>query len=625
MTSSGAAAAAALSTDDCRAIEQQLARGAPWDACDRFREALGRHADDPLLHYWGAMAHARAGAPARARGLLDRAEVLNTRGDKALREQMLSLRGRLDKDRLVPGGDPARTLHWAARALAHYQAAFALRGDPYPGINAASMAWLAGDEASARALARAVATRLASAAGPHDLWHHATAGEAALLLGDEDAAIAGYDAAWRAAAGDDGSVARMRAQLQLLLPVLPRAAALLERLPTPTVLAFAGHMVDAPGRTVPRFPPGLAPAVTQALADRLVALHRPIVYSSAACGADLLMLEAALAAGAEVNLVLPFARDDFVRLSVAVGGADWVPRFERVLSQARRVIMATDEGHLGDDVLFEHAARLVEGLAALRAAQLVSRPTLLVLLASGGPGAPLVGGTQASVMRWRQRHGEPEVVDLDALRRAQPPDSMPPAVPGSGAPDPGATHGAAHRHTRSLKTLLFADVKGFSRVGDAHAPAFHSVFLGNVVRCIDAAARPPAQVNTWGDALYAVFDEVLDGARFAWALLQHMNATDWAAEGLPPDSRIRIGLHTGPVFCGHDPVIGRDNHFGRSVTQAARIEPMAQPGTVYASEAFAATLAGEPGHGFTVEYLGLQPLPKGYGEQRLYRLDRSDG
>ena len=48
-----------------------------------------------------------------------------------------------------------------------------------------------------------------------------------------------------------------------------------------------------------------------------------------------------------------------------------------------------------------------------------------------------------------------------------------------------------------------------------------------------------------------------------WAV----DVADWSAFGLPEGSRIRVGLHAGPVFRGFDPVIGRDNFFGASVTR----------------------------------------------------------
>ncbi len=44
-----------------------------------------------------------------------------------------------------------------------------------------------------------------------------------------------------------GMVASMRRQLALLSQAVPAAAEVLEVLPAVSVVAFAGHMVDAPG------------------------------------------------------------------------------------------------------------------------------------------------------------------------------------------------------------------------------------------------------------------------------------------------------------------------------------------------------------------------------------------
>jgi hypothetical protein len=43
---------------------------------------------------------------------------------------------------------------------------------------------------------------------------------------------------------------------------------------------------------------------------------------------------------------------------------------------------------------------------------------------------------------------------------------------------------------------------------------------------------------------------------------------------------------------------------------------------VYASEAFAATLSITARDQYALEYVGRVPLAKGYGESRIYRLDR---
>src|SRR6185436_8918704 len=111
-----------------------------------------------------------------------------------------------------------------------------------------------------------------------------------------------------------------------------------EQLPAADVVAFAGHMIDAPGRASPRFPPTLVADVEVALRDAIAPLREPVIYTSAACGADLLLIEAALERGAEVNVVLPFDRDDFIRTSVAVGGDHWVRRFDVSLARVNRVI-----------------------------------------------------------------------------------------------------------------------------------------------------------------------------------------------------------------------------------------------------------------------------------------------
>lgn len=101
-----------------------------------------------------------------------------------------------------------------------------------------------------------------------------------------------------------------------------------------------------------------------------------------------------------------------------------------------------------------------------------------------------------------------------------------------------------------------------------------------------------------------------------------MQKANWVEAGLQANSQIRIALHTGAVFCGFDPIIGRDNYFGSNVTRAARIEPITAQGMVYTSEDFAATLAATGRDDFLLEYIGEMELAKGYGRSRIYRLDR---
>src|SRR5213079_66185 len=87
---------------------------------------------------------------------------------------------------------------------------------------------------------------------------------------------------------------------------------------------------------------------------------------------------------------------------------------------------------------------------------------------------------------------------------------------------------------------------------------------------------------------------------------------------------IRIGLHTGPVFMHYDPVVRRLGFTGAHVNRAARIEPIADHGQVFASEEFAAMSElgakiaqqskskEEDSAGFICEYAGSKRLAKNY-------------
>ena len=86
---------------------------------------------------------------------------------------------------------------------------------------------------------------------------------------------------------------------------------------------------------------------------------------------------------------------------------------------------------------------------------------------------------------------------------------------------------------------------------------------------------------------------------------------------------LRTGLHVGPVYRVLDPVTRTKTHTGAHVSRAARIEPIAPPGEVYASEAFAAVAAADQVTEFQCDYVGVTPMAKGYGEFATYHVRRS--
>ena len=97
------------------------------------------------------------------------------------------------------------------------------------------------------------------------------------------------------------------------------------------MIALAGRRVDAPGAEPPRFPPTNVTAVQERLHRLLVEQQAQAVVCSAACGADLLALEAAGALGIRRRIVLPYAPDCFRAISVVDRPGDWGERFDRIL------------------------------------------------------------------------------------------------------------------------------------------------------------------------------------------------------------------------------------------------------------------------------------------------------
>jgi class 3 adenylate cyclase/tetratricopeptide (TPR) repeat protein len=616
------------------AIQDALDAGLNVQALDVARSATaGAGASDPQVLYLGALACARMGAVDEAEAWLariDRAPL----GANVLGVDVWSLAGRIAKERFAAARErgSAEAPALARVAMDAYERAFALSRDPYPAVNAATLAMLAGDAPRAAALAREAQRALGE---PTDHWQHASLGEALLLLGRDDDARAHYAEAQRLAGQRFGDIASMRRQLRLIGS--DAALQLLDVLPAPRVIAFSGHMIDRPGRTAPRFPPALEPEVANALRATIARLGPVVGYAQAACGGDILFLEAMQDAGWQTQVVLPFATESFIETSVRFAGARWVERFHGVLAHATRVLVATEEPFLGDDVLFEHAANLIQGLAFLRARELTSDALLLTV--RDGDATARVGGSTSTANLWSQSGAAVLNVDLAALRRAKPEgavvrvddaarsaydaDRQRGAAVEPTAVEPGASESTATtsvERRRSLKSLLFADISGFSRMPEQYTPDFAEMFLGNCKRILDALAHPAVAARTEGDGLFLVFEQPSHAADFALRLQATLSGVDWRTLGLAAETGARVGLHTGPLFRIFDPVTDQFTFYGAHVNRTARLEPIVQPGQIFVTEEFAASLVAENDLRFQCDYVGVMQLAKQYGTARLFRL-----
>lgn len=100
-------------------------------------------------------------------------------------------------------------------------------------------------------------------------------------------------------------------------------------------MALAGRRIDAPGATPPRFPLASVARVRGRIGELLEEQRVSLLVCSAACGADLLALEAAEALGIRGRIVLPFDRDRFRESSVTDRPGDWGERYDRLTERAR--------------------------------------------------------------------------------------------------------------------------------------------------------------------------------------------------------------------------------------------------------------------------------------------------
>jgi hypothetical protein len=83
-----------------------------------------------------------------------------------------------------------------------------------------------------------------------------------------------------------------------------------------SIIALAGRRIDADLALTPRFPFDQTNRVRSEIADHLRGSRALVLVCSAACGADLVALDAASDMGLRTRIILPFSADRFRQTSV---------------------------------------------------------------------------------------------------------------------------------------------------------------------------------------------------------------------------------------------------------------------------------------------------------------------
>ena len=187
------------------------------------------------------------------------------------------------------------------------------------------------------------------------------------------------------------------------------------------VILFSGHMVDAPDRAVPRFPPACVPAAAAHIAaalDQLQAGPDDLGLTQGAAGGDLLFAEAAQERGMALQFLQPFAEAEFIERSVrpVCDGDDWVARYRAVAARLANPPQAMPAPTAGAapscDARDNPFARCNRWLLDTALARGGERVWLLCLWdCQGGDGA---GGTAHMVGEVQHHHGH--VIHIDCRR-----------------------------------------------------------------------------------------------------------------------------------------------------------------------------------------------------------------
>lgn len=614
-----------------RALGNRILKlGEPLFAYDVLREGLIEWPTDVRLRQLQALALARSGATQRANDIL--VQLLEAGHSD---EETLGVLARTYKDLWAQATDERERQRQLQLAYKFYDEAHERSSGYYSGINAATMALLLGERARAISLARGVREAcLEELKGLPPLsddryWPLATLGEAALILGEWDEAENWYEQAAEAGQTKFGELTSTRRNARLIIDYIGGDGQRIERhFQIPRVAVFSGHMIDRPDRRTPRFPPQLERSVRDEIQRRLVKHEAGLGYASAACGSDILFLEAMLELNGKTYVVLPYEQEQFKKDSVEIArDPKWVGRFEQVMEKASEVLLASEQPIDESALSFEYTNLLLHGLASIRAERFETE--LVPIAVWDGKQGDGPGGTASVVERWRKLGYDIELINLEEMLREELPELRSrqeeqaasttqmeerEAEPTTATPEFGAR----------MMAMLFADAVHFSKLTEEQIPRFIKYFLGAISEMPAMRKHPPELKNTWGDGLYFVFSNVLDAGEFALELAELMTpASKWVEKGLPEKLNLRIALHAGPVYSCLDPVTGRPNFTGTHVSRAARIEPVTPPGQVYASQEFAALAAAEQVSRFKCEYVGQTPLAKGFGTFPTYHVRRT--
>lgn len=178
-----------------------------------------------------------------------------------------------------------------------------------------------------------------------------------------------------------------------------------------------------------------------------------------------------------------------------------------------------------------------------------------------------------------------------------------------------------------LKTVVVADVCGYSKFSERQIHAYYSQLLARIKTSLTPFAADIEQQQTWGDSLIFVFDSTSSGIHAALTIMDCLTDLNQSGKlvdmGLPENVQMRMAIETAPLTKVFDPLEQRYAYTGTFVTHAARIEPITKIGEVYCGLGCAMHGMAEGIEGVDFQYMGIAQLAKNYRREQVFRVFRS--
>ena len=186
------------------------------------------------------------------------------------------------------------------------------------------------------------------------------------------------------------------------------------------------------------------------------------------------------------------------------------------------------------------------------------------------------------------------------------------------------------KNQTSIVTILFADIKGYSKLDMRQKLVLReNVEVSAHQAIIDGIGHESIKYyNSWGDAYMILFSSVESGIYAAVALRDNfVSRLDLNKLGLPKDLSIRCSLHAGDVLIKNieSPIHGKKklSVIGKNVDLTARIEPVTPPGRIWATEQVVRLLDDQSPSGIRCDPIGARELAKGWGMRNLYDIRKT--